>query len=120
MDEILIIDDNEDVTNIISIFLKEVFENKYSVTTFNDPELALKYYNDLGYPIYRVILDLCMPKISGEELIQLIRQVELDQPITIMTGRQDMNLEESLSKMYPEYNILRKPFTFSDIKQLFI
>ncbi|PCJ56536.1 MAG: hypothetical protein COA79_18425 [Planctomycetota bacterium] len=116
MEEILIIDDSPEITDIIYTIINEKFKNKFAITTFNDPEVAFEYYLEYG-PLNRIILDLDMPKITGKELIQLIREFHEEQKISIITGSDNIEIENDLIKKFPEYNILRKPFCIKEIEE---
>ncbi|PCJ63360.1 MAG: hypothetical protein COA79_00710 [Planctomycetota bacterium] len=118
MEEILVIDDNEGITETIHHIFKEVFAEKYTVTTFNDSELAFEYYKNNG-PFDKIILDLDMPKLSGDTMIPMIRDLHQNQKILIITGKDDLSLEQSLYESYPEYKILKKPFSLEDFTQEF-
>src|ERR671912_638683 len=61
--KILLVDDEPDVTYTIK---KIVEDNGYKVDSFNDPILALNYYNVNFYDL--VILDIKMPTMDGFEL----------------------------------------------------
>ncbi|PCJ62819.1 MAG: hypothetical protein COA79_01465 [Planctomycetota bacterium] len=114
MEEVLIIDDYEDITDAIASVIKYAFKDKYKVSIFNDSELALYYLKTNG-PFKMIFLDLDMPKISGDTLIPMIKELYPNQKIKIITGKSDSQLEELINNKYPEYKLVRKPFQLYEI-----
>jgi len=105
VEKILILDDDVDITTMLSDFLK----SNFNPACFNDPELAYNHFQNNG-PFRSVIVDLDMPKINGEKFIGLIREINPEQNITIITGVEDLDLMEHLVTKYPKCRILKKPF----------
>ena len=66
---ILLIDDEPDITFTIKDILED---NGFQVDSFNDPILALNYYEVSFYDL--VILDIKMPKMDGFELYTKIKK----------------------------------------------
>ena len=58
--KILIIDDDEDITNLFSLFLEH---NGYSVDAYTNPVEAFNNFRKNSHDL--IILDLKMPKIDG-------------------------------------------------------
>jgi DNA-binding response OmpR family regulator len=65
--KILLVDDNADVTSVLSFGLKSA---GFSVDVFNDPREALVEFRAGRYSL--VIADIRMPKMSGFELVKEI------------------------------------------------
>jgi len=79
---ILVVDDEQKVLNVIEAYLiKEGFE----VLTSMDGEDALTIFNKNG-PIHLIILDLMLPKMSGEEVCNKIRATS-SVPIIMLTAK---------------------------------
>ena len=70
---ILIVDDDEDLTNLYETFLK--FDG-YKVDAFTDPIDALSSFRKDVYDL--VLLDLKMPKMNGVELSQELQNIDPD------------------------------------------
>ena len=68
---ILIVDDDEDLTNLYETFLKY---DGYKVDSFTDPTHALYSFRKDIYDL--VLLDLKMPKMSGVELSQELQNID--------------------------------------------
>ncbi len=68
---ILIVDDDEDLTNLYERFLKY---DGYKVDSFTDPTHALYSFRKDIYDL--VLLDLKMPKMNGVELSQELQNID--------------------------------------------
>ena len=68
---ILIVDDDEDLTNLYETFLKY---DGYKVDSFTDPTHALYSFRKDIYDL--VLLDLKMPKMNGVELSQELQNMD--------------------------------------------
>ena len=79
--KILLVDDEPDVTYTIKNILED---NGYKVDSFNNPILALNYYNVSFYDL--VILDIKMPKMDGFELYTKIREKDPKVKICFLTA----------------------------------
>jgi DNA-binding response OmpR family regulator len=82
--KILLVDDNPDITGILSTFLKvKGFEN---VAT-NDPRVGLEKIKNNSYDV--IFLDIQMPELSGLEIIDAleIENILKDQNIIIFSTK---------------------------------
>ncbi len=81
--QVLIVDDNKDITELLSRFLKaKGFEN---VVT-NDPRDGLERIKEEKYDV--VLLDISMPEFSGIDIIQTLEREKIlkDQKIVILSS----------------------------------
>ena len=101
--QILVIDDDEDILNLFSDFLKK---EGYGVTSFLDPLKALEeiHRRPQRYPI--IITDVRMPGISGIELIRRIRKINHDIKVIIISAF-ELNGEDLRNIRYD--NFMEKP-----------
>lgn len=101
---ILVVDDEQKVLNVIEAYLiKEGFE----VLTSMDGEDALNIFKN--EPIHLIILDLMLPKMSGEEVCTKIRATSLV-PIIMLTAKiQEDNKIDGLAIGADDY--VTKPFS---------
>lgn len=101
---ILVVDDEQKVLNVIEAYLiKEGFE----VLTSMDGEDALNIFKN--EPIHLIILDLMLPKMSGEEVCTKIRATS-SVPIIMLTAKiQEDNKIEGLAIGADDY--VTKPFS---------
>jgi len=101
---ILVVDDEQKVLNVIEAYLtKEGFE----VLTSLDGEDALNIFKN--EPIHLIILDLMLPKMSGEEVCTKIRATS-SVPIIMLTAKiQEDNKIDGLAIGADDY--VTKPFS---------
>ncbi|HSF00230.1 MAG TPA: response regulator [Nitrososphaeraceae archaeon] len=68
---ILIVDDDEDLTDLFKTFLES---NGYKVDAFTDPIDALYYFRKNVYNL--ALLDLKMPKMNGMKLSKKLKNID--------------------------------------------
>lgn len=93
--DILIIDDNHDDIYTIKRLLKKV--NTYNVHSFQKSHDALTYLS--AHQPDCILLDYQLPEINGLELIQKIKDMQIDSPLIILTGQGDEKLAVESLKM---------------------
>ncbi len=109
MEKILVIDDEIGVTQILNEFLST---NGYDVTTYQDPEKALKCLRSQPFDI--VITDLQMPKYSGIEIAQAARNISDIIEVIVISGYS--SIESAVDAMKEGvYDYIHKPFNMSAI-----
>jgi two-component system, NtrC family, response regulator PilR len=110
--KVLIVDDNPNMSSLLSEML-EVFECE-SARAGDGPEAIEKIEQD-DYDL--VITDMRMPKMSGLELLQKIKEKRPDMPVVVISGYAlDDEGNDILSGQADGF--LSKPFKMSDIEQL--
>ncbi len=79
---ILVIDDDQTICKTISVFLKS---KKYDISTTQDSEKALVLLSEHEFDL--VFLDLNMPKLSGIDILRIIRDriSPLELPVIMLT-----------------------------------
>lgn len=112
-ERILFIDDNGDLAQLGAEMLSEM---GYQVTAISDSQEALKLFTLSPDRFDLVITDQTMPDISGEELIQQIRQLCPTIPTIICTGYSS-KINEIEAKKLGVSAFLMKPLTFTDLSQ---
>ncbi|WP_238320653.1 response regulator [Limisalsivibrio acetivorans] len=81
----LVIDDDES----LRLLLRDEFcDRNFNVITASDGEEGLVSFNEADVDI--VVLDLNIPKILGEEVLQRLKAESPDVPIIIYTANPDM------------------------------
>jgi DNA-binding response OmpR family regulator len=107
----LIIDDDEDITNLFSIFLEH---NGYSVDAYTNPVEAFNNIRKNSHDL--IVLDLKMPKMDGMTLYHRIK--EIDNNVIICFTTADINYIEDLRKgiIDIEKVVLYKPVLLKDLK----
>jgi len=109
--KILIIDDDEDITNLFSIFLEY---NGYSVDAYTNPLEATKNFRKNSHDL--IILDLKMPVMDGMTLYHKIK--EIDNKVIICFTTADISYIQQLQKgiIDIEKFVLYKPVLLKDLK----
>ena len=109
MSRILIVDDEEDITNSLKIGLEH---RGFDADTYNDPEEALSKYEPGKYGL--VIIDIRMPKMSGFELFRELKKIDGHAKVCFLTAF-EVYMDE-FQKLFPNMKVegfLRKPISTS-------
>ncbi len=113
----LVIDDDDTVQSIIAVFLDRYMkENNLqgSVKRVTDPVQGLFVLNTHGNEYDAILLDVRLPKLSGDEIYNSLLALEQDfiHRIMFVTGYTD-----DLVARFPDLdlNILQKPFRYQDL-----
>jgi DNA-binding response OmpR family regulator len=102
--KILIVEDEKNITDVIEAYL---IKEDFDIITAEDGEMALKIFEK--EEIHLIILDLMLPKLSGEKVCSIIRTTS-DLPIIMLTAKVDEdNKIEGLSIGADDY--VTKPFS---------
>jgi DNA-binding response OmpR family regulator len=109
---ILIVDDDKDLTNLYETFLK--FDG-YKVDAFTDPIDALYSFRKNVYDL--VLLDLKMPKMNGIELSQEMQKIDPNLSYRFITAANKEYIE-SIEANNPDIkeNIIYKPLWLNEIR----
>ena len=109
---ILVVDDS----NVISSFIKKIFNDFYDVIIAKDGVEALTMVQTNGR-IVGMLLDLNMPNVNGFQVLEYFKANNLFEkiPVSIITG---LGNDDFINKAreYPIIDVLRKPFNERDIK----
>ncbi len=95
----------ETVTEVLELYVDKVI-------TANDGAEALELYN--LYKPSILLLDICMPKINGLDVLKEIRKEDLSTPVIIMTAYTEQNYLMSAVELYIT-KYLVKPFNKDDL-----
>ncbi len=82
--KILIVDDEEGITDIVGIYLKQIYEDRLEIHETNDPKKALEIIQkgDIDF----LITDLTMPKITGEILLVEAMKAQKGIQVIVLSG----------------------------------
>ena len=105
---ILLVEDEIDLNNIISKYLKK---NCYSVDSVFDGEEALYYLKSTIYDL--IILDIMLPKIDGYQVAKTIRMEKNNVPILMLTAKDD--IDDIVTGLDTADDYLVKPFDFKEL-----
>jgi CheY-like chemotaxis protein len=84
---ILVVDDNEDLLNTLSLILKKT---GYYVEIAADGSGAVERYVNGDFNV--TLMDIDLPGINGVEACRLIRETDPEAPVILMTGHSDNDL----------------------------
>lgn len=111
--KILVVDDEEVLLDLVKEFL--VGEG-YEVLTALDGEEGLKIIKEC-HDLDLVLTDVRMEKMSGMELLKLIRDYRSDLPVIIITGYKTIdNTIEALRNGAVDF--ITKPFNLAELKKI--
>lgn len=106
--KILIVDDEQNILDVCKVYLEK---EGFTIITAMDGERALNIFNN--ETIHLIILDLMLPKISGEKVCTTIRESS-NIPIIMLTAKVDEDERiEGISIGADDY--LTKPFSVREL-----
>jgi two-component system chemotaxis response regulator CheY len=104
--KLVLIDDDSGVLRALGLLLKAM---QYDVTQFACPVQAMEYVK--GLPEIDVVLtDLRMPVLSGEGVVQEVKQLDSNLPVIVMSGHAS-NEDLAVLKARGADGFIPKPFT---------
>jgi DNA-binding NtrC family response regulator len=105
-----VVDDDKDVCEYLEDFLSH---DGYRVSTVSDPTLVVDTLRQGEYHV--CILDLMMPKLSGIDLLSMIRKVDDDLAVIILTGYP--SLETATASIQHDVSAyIKKPFAIDEFR----
>ena len=110
---ILVVDDSE----VISSFIKKIFNNEFNVVVAKDGMEAVKQLNN--DKLVGMLLDLNMPNVNGFVVLEYMKKNNLLEkiPVAIITGVGNDDIVKK-SFDYKIVDVLRKPFNERDIRKI--
>jgi DNA-binding NtrC family response regulator len=104
-ERILVVDDEPNMLRLLKTILMD--RTGYEVTTTNNPLEVSKLLQEQPYDL--VVTDLKMPLVDGIDLIDIIKKINADLPIIIITAYGTIETaEEAIQK--GAYDFITKPF----------
>jgi two-component system, OmpR family, response regulator ChvI len=111
---ILLVDDESDVTMVLTFALEDY---GFEVDSYNNPLVALSNFKSNYYDL--AILDIKMPEMNGFELLREIRKEDENLRICFLTAltelRDHMSDINELSPTFVKDGIIRKPISNKDL-----
>ena len=104
-ERILVVDDEPNMLRLLKTILMD--KTGYEVTTTNNPLEVSKLLQEEHYHV--VVTDLKMPLVDGMDLIEIIKKIDRNLPIIIITAYGTIETaEEAVQK--GAYDFITKPF----------
>lgn len=111
---ILVVDDEEGVRKLV----KAVLELRgFEVLLAGDGRAAVEVFGDRADDIRLVVLDMRMPRMSGEEALEAIRLRRPGVPVIIASGYSEQDATRHLDGLERAW-FIRKPFRLADLEAL--
>lgn len=113
MEKILIVEDDGEIAFLLQQFL---LRKNYESDIANNGLDAMSYYekaNNSNLPYQAILLDLMLPDLSGEKILQQIRK-NSDIPILIISAKEEVNSKISLLQNGAD-DYITKPFVFEEV-----
>jgi len=108
---VMVVDDDDSIRELLSSTLTE---SGYKVYLACDGDEAMEISKELGAPVQLLITDLGMPKISGLELADNLKERWADLKVMVISGH---NTNEILKQglLRREFAYLQKPFKLATL-----
>ncbi len=104
-DRLLVVDDEPNMLRLLKTILMD--KTGYEVTTTNNPLEVSKLLQEAPYDL--VITDLKMPLVDGIDLIGIVKNIDANIPIIVITAYGTIEVaEEAIQK--GAYDFITKPF----------
>jgi DNA-binding response OmpR family regulator len=109
MNKVLIIEDDKDISNLISIHLSDL--NLETEQAFDGKEGLLKALND-SYKL--IILDIRLPHLDGFEICKKVRMEKINTPIMMLTSKSE-EIDKVLGLEIGADDYITKPFSIREL-----
>lgn len=111
MVKILVVDDDLEIRDFLTRFLEE---NDYEVFSANDGNAALAVVKEKKPNI--ILLDIAMPGPSGIKTLQLIKEIDKNAKVIMITGVEEKSIIELATK-YGASDYITKPFSLEHLEK---
>lgn len=108
---VLIIDDERLVNDTTKLLLEQ---NNYNILQAFTGNQGLNIFNENSKIVDCIILDLSLPDIPGEEVLQKLRELSSTLKIIISSGTSDPEVEEQVIDLGAN-SFLAKPFRINEL-----
>ena len=117
--KVLIIDDEDSVQSILAAFLNRYVSEKgmqSNIVSMSDPVQSLFELTSHGADYQLILLDVRIPKLSGDEIYSSLEQVnpEILGSIIFVTGYPEDLYDRMPGKTF---NVLQKPFRYNSFAE---
>jgi|GEM_PF-886163 two-component system, OmpR family, response regulator VanR len=113
MSKIMIVDDEQEIVNIIDVFLRK---NGFEILKTLEGDKALDILK-AGTKVDLLIIDMRMPKITGMEVLKEIGKAGIKLPVIILSGSIGLqkDIDELIRLGYNENDVMYKPIDLFEI-----
>jgi len=111
---ILLVDDEEGICTVGRYMLEKM---GFSVLTASDGVEAVKTFKKKRKSIKCIILDMTMPRMSGDKALTKIMEIDPDVPVIMSSGYHRNDIKERLNKLNIS-GFLKKPYDFFGLNKV--
>jgi DNA-binding NtrC family response regulator len=111
---ILIVDDQQDICDVLMLFLQR---EGYSTEIANTGNVAIDKFKKIKPEL--VFLDIRLPDINGIDVLKSIKEVNKDIPVIMITAFRDAEKVVEAFRL-GAYDCIFKPFDFKYVKTAMI
>ena len=108
---LLVIEDNPDTRHLVG----RILASRFTIDSAEDGELGLALWRKKKYSL--VLLDVMLPGISGNEVLETMMQEKPSQSVVIMTANHTMELAEELM-LNGAADFVTKPFRAEQLRHV--
>jgi PAS domain S-box-containing protein len=110
----LVIDDDEPVRLVASVMLKSF---GFTVQAVPDGQSGLDAFRARPGGFAVILLDLLMPGLTGEQTLEILRTIQPDVRVLIISGFSESDVMQRLAKDRGPFKFLHKPFKRPELEQ---
>jgi CheY-like chemotaxis protein len=111
---VLVVDDEEAIQSVTCSLLHRL---GFKTITANDGQQAVDVYRKEGPKIDLVLLDLTMPRMSGDEAFTELRKLDPNVCVVISSGYSEIDIATRFAGKGIG-GFLQKPYTFTRLREL--
>lgn len=108
---LLVVEDNPDTRHLVT----RILGNRFEITLAEDGEQGVTEWEKQAFSL--VLLDVMLPGISGDEVLDKILSIKPNQTVVIMTANHEMALAESLM-LKGAADFVTKPFRAEQLRKV--
>lgn len=109
---VLVVDDEQIIRDVSCMMLKRL---GYTPLAAADGHASLQLFREHADEIDAVLIDLTMPGMGGEEVVERLREIRPQVPIVIASGCSAHGVRDRLAQM-PGLTFLQKPYRCAQLQ----
>ena len=110
---ILVVDDDNTLLSVIGNMLQRLGHQGIPCRSMNDLDNALLQIQEYDY----ILTDREMGAVSGNDILFLVKEADINKPVILMTGRIEYTTEKAKEEGFDGF--LQKPFNMKQLESLF-